>query len=127
MRSLRTRRPAAKLSLISTTSGDAMSSKRHARLQVEALEARALPSTYYVAPYGNAAGPGTDEDPWRTLQRAANAVRAGDDVTVRAGNYAGFDLRTSGTAANPIRFLADSGTVIDAPNPRTPDGINLEG
>ena len=66
--------------------------------------------------------------PWRTLQRAADLVRAGDMVIVRAGHYAGFNLTTSGTAANPIVFSADPGVVVDSPNPvRTQDGINLEG
>ena len=82
--------------------------------------------TLVVATDGDDAADGVTS-PWRTLQRAANAVRAGDLVIVRAGHYAGFDLRRSGTAADPIVFRADPGVVIDAPNPvRTSDGINLE-
>src|ERR1051325_4912887 len=62
--------------------------------------------TLVVAPDGNDSADGVNAPP-RTLQRAATLVRAGDLVIVRAGHYAGFDLRTSGTAADPIVFRAD--------------------
>jgi hypothetical protein len=94
---------------------------------VEALETRLALSLYFVSPTGNDSGPGTDAAPWRTLQRAADAARAGDTVTARAGTYsAGFDLRTDGTAASRITFRADPGAVIAGRNARTADGINLE-
>lgn len=83
--------------------------------------------TYYVAPTGHDRAAGFAASPWRTLQRAADAVQAGDTVVVRPGIYAGMDLRTSGTAAAPIVFRADPGAVVNAANPRTPDGLNLEG
>ena len=83
--------------------------------------------TFYVAPTGSDGAPGSSLSPWRTLQKAANTVRAGDLVIVRAGTYAGFDLWTSGSAADPIVFSAEPGVVVNAPNPRTSDGINLEG
>ena len=83
--------------------------------------------TFYVAPTGSDAAVGSSASPWRTLQKAANTVQAGDLVIVRVGAYAGFDLWTSGTAADPIVFSAEPGVVVNAPNPRTSDGINLEG
>ncbi len=84
--------------------------------------------TLYVATTGNDANDGSLGAPWRTLQRAANLVRAGDQVIVRPGSYAGFNLTTSGTAANPILFSAEPGVIVNAPNTvRTQDGINLEG
>jgi Right handed beta helix region len=84
--------------------------------------------TLYVATTGNDSFDGSLATPWRTLQRAANLVRAGDQVIVRAGHYAGFNLTTSGTATNPIAFSAEPGVIVDTPNPvRTQDGINLEG
>ncbi len=84
--------------------------------------------TLYVATTGNDGADGALTTPWRTLQRAANLVRAGDQVIVRPGHYAGFNLTTSGTATNPIVFSAEPGVIVDAPNPvRTQDGINLEG
>jgi hypothetical protein len=83
--------------------------------------------TFYVDPTGNDSAPGSDTQPWRTLQKAANAVRAGDLVIVRAGRYAGLYLTTSGTAADPITFHGEPGAIVDTPNPTTQDGINLEG
>jgi len=97
-------------------------------LIMAAAVSSASAAVYYVSPAGSDTNPGTIEAPWRTLQRAANSVAAGDMVIVRAGQYTGFDLRTDGAAANPITFRADPGVVIDAPNPVTPNhGINLEG
>jgi hypothetical protein len=101
---------------------------RRARLVVEPLEPRDVPATFYVAPAGTDATPGgSSAAPWRTLQYAADRVQAGDTVVVRAGNYAGFDLRTDGTAAAPITFRAEPNARITSRNPRTADGINLEG
>ena len=91
-----------------------------------ALATAATLRTFYVAPTGNDAANGSAASPWRTLQKAATTVQAGDLVIVRAGTYAGMDLWTSGTATNPIVFQADPGVVVNAPNPRTADGINLE-
>ena len=62
---------------------------------------------YYVSPTGNDAAAGTSAAPWKTLQHAADVVGPGDRVTARTGNYAGFYLDTSGTAAAPIEFDAD--------------------
>jgi hypothetical protein len=97
-------------------------------LVVAASAAQATPlRTLVVAPDGDDTADGITR-PWRTLQRAAGGVRAGDLVIVRAGHYAGFDLRRSGTPTDPIVFRADPGVVVDAPNPvTTSHGINLEG
>src|SRR5690606_25975720 len=64
-----------------------------------------------------------------TLQHAANQVQPGDTVRVRSGNYAGAQVTTSGTASQPIVIEAAPGAApaITSDNPRTPDGINLEG
>src|SRR3954465_14943313 len=86
----------------------------------EFLEPRRLLSgaTYYVSPSaGSDANPGTSAAPFATLQHAANLVGAGDTVVARAGTYAagfvlGWDAPTAGTAAAPVRFLADPGAVI---------------
>jgi parallel beta helix pectate lyase-like protein/List-Bact-rpt repeat protein len=83
--------------------------------------------TFYVDPAGNDAAAGSDTQPWRTLQKAANTVRAGDLVIVRAGHYAGLYLTTSGTATDPITFHGEPGAIVDTQNPTTQDGINLEG
>lgn len=86
-------------------------------------------ATYHVATDGSDAAPGSEAQPWATLQHAADTVGPGDTVFVHTGAYAGFHLTTSGTASQRILFTAFPGDqpVIDQDNPETPDGINLEG
>lgn len=88
-------------------------------------------ATRYVAPppAGDDANPGTLAEPWATLQHAADQLAAGDVLEVRAGRYAGFQLVTSGSPGDPIviRNYAAETPIVDADNPATPDGINLEG
>ncbi|MDA1017254.1 MAG: FG-GAP-like repeat-containing protein, partial [Planctomycetota bacterium] len=83
--------------------------------------------TFYVSTNGNNGNNGSQSSPWLTLQFAADQVGPGDTVIVSAGNYAGFSIDVDGTSAAPIAFVAQTGVVIDTPNPITPDGINLEG
>ncbi|HEX8522082.1 MAG TPA: hypothetical protein VF669_07490, partial [Tepidisphaeraceae bacterium] len=101
------------------------------QLMVERLELRRLLASYVVSPNGSDAGSGQAGAPWATLQHAALAVVAGDTVTVKAGNYAGFimgwDVHNSGTAAAPITWNAEPGATIVSRNSKTADGINLEG
>jgi parallel beta-helix repeat protein len=97
------------------------------RPHLEWLESRELLSTYVVSTSGSDSNNGITA-PWATLQHAANVVQAGDTVQIRAGNYAGFDMFTSGTSGSMIRFLADPGVNITSPeHMRGKDGINLEG
>jgi copper-binding protein NosD/uncharacterized protein DUF1565 len=44
-------------------------------------------SSFYVAKTGNDSNPGTQAAPWRTMQHAADTVRAGSTVNVRGGIY----------------------------------------
>jgi hypothetical protein len=44
-------------------------------------------TTYYVATTGSDFNSGSLNDPWRTIQHAADAVAAGDTVLVRGGTY----------------------------------------
>ena len=45
-------------------------------------------NAYYVAPDGNDGNPGTEAQPWATIQHAADVLQPGDTVYVRAGTYA---------------------------------------
>src|SRR5438105_825486 len=96
-----------------------------------ALGSPAWAASYVVAPGGDDTADGSAAHPWKTLQHASDQVNAGDDVTVRAGTYVGFELGfsnpKSGSAGQPIVFAAQSGVLINAPNAKTADGINLEG
>ena len=62
--------------------------------------------TYYVSTTGSDSNSGrTTSAPFRTLQRAANAVGPGDVVWIRGGVYsADVEFRHSGTASAPIVF-----------------------
>jgi len=62
-------------------------------------------ASYYVAPSGSDTGPGTQAQPWRTLQHAADAVAAGDTVLVAPGTYAEqVKFSRSGTPDHRIVF-----------------------
>ncbi len=76
-------------------------------------------ATYEVASSGSDANAGTAAQPWKTLQKASNTVKAGDTVLVNNGTYAGFRVRTSGTAASRIVFKAKTkwGAKINTPGP----------
>lgn len=57
--------------------------------------------TYYVSTSGNDNNAGTLSAPWRTIQKAANTVAAGDTVQVRAGTYNEIvTMKTSGNATS---------------------------
>ena len=45
----------------------------------------AASAIYYVTPDGDDANPGTESQPWRTIQKAADTLVAGDTVYIRAG------------------------------------------
>ena len=72
-----------------------------------------LGDTYYVRATGTDPGGCTGgtspATAWATLAQAAGCVIAGDTVYVGAGTYVGsVELTASGTAADPIRFIADT-------------------
>ncbi|MCD4700629.1 MAG: right-handed parallel beta-helix repeat-containing protein [Candidatus Aegiribacteria sp.] len=84
--------------------------------------------TYYVSTTGDNGNSGTSPgSAFATIQYAADIVTEGDSVLVLDGEYAGFDLRTSGSQTSPIVFAAMyDNAVINQQNPVTADGINIE-
>lgn len=75
----------------------------------------AFAATYFVSSGGADTAAGTAAAPWKTLQKAADTVVAGDTVVVRAGRYTtGMNIygRPGGTAAHPITFSAEPGATI---------------
>jgi len=65
---------------------------------------------YYVASNGNDANPGTQELPWRTIQKAANTAAAGDIIVVKSGTYeerVKLPTGKSGSQDAKITFKAD--------------------
>lgn len=67
-------------------------------------------TAYFVRTSGADVNDGlTAATAFRTIQRAADIMVAGDTAYVGAGNYTeAIDTRRAGTAASPIRFLADT-------------------
>ena len=72
---------------------------------------------YYVSPSGNDSNPGTESQPWKTLQKACNTLAPGDTVYVKAGQYnEKITVNVSGTASGGyivIRNYENDKVVID--------------
>jgi hypothetical protein len=115
------------LTLSGPGGGAALGSPATAVLTIAAVGGGGVAAaTYYVSPAGADGAAGTAAAPWRTLQRAANAVQAGDLVVAQPGLYAGFTLTAGGTAAAPITFYGVPGATIATPT-AAGDGIALAG
>ena len=92
-------------------------------------------ATYYVSGTDtlcNDSGPGTQTEPFCTIQAAAGAATApGDTVLIGQGTYSGeVTITASGTAADPITFepQAGPGSVAIANSAATDEyGLRLEG
>lgn len=70
-------------------------------------------SSFYVSPSGSDSNPGTYAKPWRTIQKAADNLIAGQTVHILPGTYyEKFAPRNSGNAAGYITYTADPGTVV---------------
>ncbi len=75
---------------------------------------------YYVAPTGSDSDPGTEDQPWSTIQKAADTLVAGKTVYVRAGTYEErVILLNSGAPDDYITYSAYPGETV------TIDGANL--
>lgn len=84
-------------------------------------------SVYWVAIDGDDAGPGTRDEPWATLQHAADSVGPGATVYVREGVYEQrVEIRGSGTPGRPITFAVAPGerVVLDGSSLEVPAGQN---
>jgi Right handed beta helix region len=71
-------------------------------------------NTYYVSPSGNDSNPGTQTQPWKTIQKAANTLAAGDKVVVAAGDYSTqrVNISKSGASGAPITYQAQGQVVM---------------
>jgi parallel beta-helix repeat protein len=68
-------------------------------------------NTYYVSTAGNDSNPGTQSQPWRTIQKAADTMTLADTVYVNAGVYdERVTVDNSGNPGAMISFIAN-GTV----------------
>jgi len=68
---------------------------------------------YYVAPNGNDSNPGTFSRPLKSIQKAANVIKAGETCYVRQGTFReAVNLSTSGEQGLAIRFTAYNGEKV---------------
>ena len=75
--------------------------------------AAAFGEIYFVAPYGDDASRGTLQEPWRTIRKAADSLKAGDTVYIKAGTYRERVVpRSSGRAGAFIEYRAFPGDEV---------------
>jgi len=103
-------------------------------LFINALVQIVIAETYYVSPNGSDNNNGTINNPFRTIQKAADIVNSGDIVIVKDGVYTDTDnddrivsLRRGGTSDAWIIFRSENkwGAVLDGENNRTGYGWNF--
>jgi hypothetical protein len=75
-------------------------------------------SSFYVSTTGDDANPGTEAAPWRSVQHAADTVRAGGTVNVRGGIYGELvSVKASGNASDgyiTLRSYPGETAILDA-------------
>ena len=77
------------------------------------LNGSAQAGTYYVAKTGDDANPGSEAQPWLSIQKAADTLVAGDTVYIRAGTYKERVIpKNSGSAGNYITYAAYPGETV---------------
>ncbi len=90
------------------------------------LSQAGMAATYYVATNGNDANSGSIDHPWKTVQKAANTLNAGDTVYVMNGTYHEVvSVTRSGTSSDPMTFRNYPGQapVIDGAGQGAPSGV----
>ncbi|MEJ5203598.1 MAG: right-handed parallel beta-helix repeat-containing protein, partial [Anaerolineales bacterium] len=81
---------------------------------------------YFVAPTGNDANLGTIDQPWQTIQKAADTLTAGSIVYIRSGIYhERIIAKNSGNPGNEITYAAYPGetATIDGDGIILPDDL----
>jgi len=73
------------------------------------IPAHTYAATYYIDPSGDDSNPGTQSEPFATIQNAANIVNPGDEVIVKDGTYEEqVVISRSGTEEEPIIFRSEN-------------------
>jgi parallel beta-helix repeat protein len=70
-------------------------------------------ATYYVETTGKDSNPGSEAQPWLTIQKSATTAQAGDTVYIKSGTYAELiTIANSGTSGNYITFKEYPGATV---------------
>lgn len=85
-------------------------------------------ATYYVATTGSDSNPGTQSQPWATLQYAVDTIVAGDTILVMPGTYVGCRIRSSGTPSAPktLRSQTPLAAAVTSKGPLNRKDCNIE-
>ncbi|MBE9565228.1 MAG: right-handed parallel beta-helix repeat-containing protein, partial [Proteobacteria bacterium] len=88
----------------------------------------AFATDYYVATNGDDGWPGTEAQPWATLDYAVDQIAPGDTILVKSGTYAGCRIENSGLSGAVCTLKADAGAtvIIDAPGATARHTSNVE-
>ncbi len=106
-----------------------------ALLGIILLPSAAAATTYYVSATGSDSNPGAASSPFKTIQKAADIVNAGDTVVVDDGVYSDNDgndivvyVKRGGTSSAWVTFKSKNkwGAKIDGLNNRTKHGWHLD-
>lgn len=75
-------------------------------LSAEAPAIVAVSDSYFISPDGSDSNPGTEEKPWKTIQKAAEFAAPGSTVYIKAGTYyERVNIKVSGASAEePLVF-----------------------
>jgi hypothetical protein len=85
-------------------------------------------SAYYVAPSGDDSNPGTQEEPWKTIQHAVDTANPGDIIYLRAGGYdESVRFRQSGQEGTPITLTNYDGEAVTIDGGGDPAIVDLDG
>lgn len=90
--------------------------------------AQAFASVYYVSPDGDDTNPGTQSEPWKTIEKAVNTLVAGDTVYIRTGTYyERVVIKNSGSSDDYITYSAypDEDVIIDGADITVPEDEGL--
>ncbi len=84
-----------------------------------------MAKTVYVAKDGNDSWSGTADKPFKTIQRGAKTLAAGDTLLVKAGTYVEeVSVSASGTKSNPITIKAFNGDKVTVDGRAGVGGLN---
>lgn len=86
-----------------------------------------LAANYYISTSGNDDNPGSQSQPWRTIQKGVNTIVAGDTLYIRGGTYSeAVTISSGGSGGNYKTIQSYSGetAVLDGQNSIT-RGIDI--